>query len=148
MVSEAHKESGAALSSDAVGENPALPGARLDSAAPLLIAALCLVVYSPAFSNSFTSWDDHHTISRNLHLVMPDLASLRYYWTHEYMHLYIPATYTVWWVIAVVAKVVTGVSTPPAWFHGANLALHILATLILYQLLSRLIRDGLAAILG
>src|SRR5579862_1140282 len=105
---------------------------------PLLIAVITLATYARLISCDFTQWDDPQTVWQNPRLHPPTLSSIRYYWTtagaDAPMGLYVPVTYTAWAILAKVAGL-----TPTA-FHAANVALHILSSLILFELLRVLIR--------
>ncbi|MDB5319537.1 MAG: hypothetical protein JWN40_1168 [Phycisphaerales bacterium] len=116
---------------------------------PALIALACLITFAPILSNGFVSWDDYETISRNPRLNPPSTEALVYYWRHPHMHLYAPLTYTVWMTLAAVAH--AGVNTGPisaGLFHAASLILHILASLVVFALLCRLVMNPTAALYG
>src|SRR4051812_22503026 len=51
----------------------------------------------------FTEWDDTMTVARNPNFTPPSLHGLVYVWTHAHMGLYVPATYTAWWAISILA---------------------------------------------
>jgi tetratricopeptide (TPR) repeat protein len=126
---------------------PSSPFSRL--LYPGLIALVCLVTFAPILTNGFVSWDDYHTISRNPRLNPPSLAGLVYYWEHPHMHLYAPLTYTVWTVLAAIAR--AGDDAGPisaGLFHAASLLFHILTSLVVFALLRRLVVNATAALFG
>ena len=66
----------------------------------LIVFVVALVVMGRMCRYDFTSWDDIYTISHNPLVNPPTAATLKHYWTHEEMGLYIPGTYTVWSALA------------------------------------------------
>ena len=112
----------------------------------LLIAIITLATYARLLSCDFTQWDDPQTVWQNPRLHPPTLKTIQYYWTtagsDAPMGLYIPVTYTFWTILAKIAGI------RPAIFHAANIALHILAALAMFELLRVLVRHDLAAFAG
>jgi tetratricopeptide (TPR) repeat protein len=114
-----------------------------------LVALASLVAMGPLLGAEFLSWDDYDTIARNPHFNPPSFEGLAYYWGHAHMHLYAPLTYTAWWALASLAHVFGG--GPPmsaAWFHGANLLLHVLAGVVVFRLLELLVKNRVAGLIG
>ena len=72
----------------------------------LIVLATVLAVYSPILRAQFVQWDDFRTIAANPGLNPPTVASVLRYWDprHPYMDLYVPMTYTVWAVVASIAR--------------------------------------------
>ena len=66
--------------------------------------------------------------------------------------LYIPLTYTLWGLLASIAQARNAISNAPElnpWvFHGANVALHACSTLIVFAIVRRLVRSGIASFCG
>ena len=100
----------------------------------------------------FTNSEDEGLISRNPMFNPPTLASLREIWTRPHLYLYVPATYTAWWLIAQVAQTrvadESGATLNPWVFHAANLLMHVVAALLVQQLLRRLTRREAPALVG
>jgi tetratricopeptide (TPR) repeat protein len=111
----------------------------------LLIVAATLGTFAYLISCNFTEWDDPQTVSQNHRLHPPTLHSIRYYWTaagaQAPMGLYIPVTYTFWSIIAAISR-------NAAFFHAANILLHMMAALAMFELLRVLIRHDWAACAG
>jgi tetratricopeptide (TPR) repeat protein len=109
---------------------------------PVLLLSIIAAVFWPACVHDFTDWDDQINVTHNPYLNPPSLAGLAYFWPHPYSHEYIPLSYTVWWVLAHMARLETpdaaGVWLDPYIFHTANLLVHMATCLIAYQLLARL----------
>jgi Flp pilus assembly protein TadD len=107
-----------------------------------LALLLTLGAMARVVGSDFTSWDDHETIARNPNLNPPTLDGLGRLWTTQHMHLYVPVTYTAWWVTAAVAGTDphprTGIALDPQPFHALNLLIHLAATLAVYWLLRQL----------
>lgn len=111
----------------------------------LLIAAATLCTFAYLISCNFTEWDDSQTVSQNPRLHPPTFHNVRYYWTaagaQAPMGLYIPITYTFWSFVA-------AISHNAPFFHAANILLHILAGLVMFELLRVLLRHDWAACAG
>jgi hypothetical protein len=118
----------------------------------LLIVAATLVTFGGLLSADFTSWDDPFTTASNPHLNPPTLSGLGYHWRHAEYGLYIPVTYTGWWVIAHVAHLdqpdARGISLNPSIFHLANVLLHALNALIVFSILRKILKRDWAAGIG
>lgn len=117
--------------------------ARVARWIPLILVAAAIVAHAPGVGGAFTLWDDHNTIVENPSFAPPTLAGLARHWREPHMDLYVPITYTAWWVIAKLAW--RGGVAPDGYldarpFHAANLTLHVLATLVAYALLRRLLQ--------
>jgi tetratricopeptide (TPR) repeat protein len=108
-----------------------------------LVVAI-LLAYSPLFTADFTVWDDTYNVAENARLSPPTWQSVGHYWTHFAYDLYIPVTYTVWAAIARLAYVQTpdgsGSHLNPYLFHTANVVVHIGSTLLVFEILRKLLR--------
>lgn len=104
----------------------------------------------PVLGNGFVSWDDYQTVARNRWFNPPSLGTLAHFWTTPHMDLYVPVTYTVWWVVAGVSWLFDSDSgmLSARLFHGTSLLLHMGATLAVYGVLKRLIGRGAGAVIG
>lgn len=112
----------------------------------LLVAA----TYSGLPTHQFTSWDDGLTIAANPRLNPPTLDGLAWHWANAHMSLYIPLTYSVWWVVAWVASLFVPADAPlPAWpFALANVMLHAGVAMLVYLLVLRLANHRTGAALA
>jgi tetratricopeptide (TPR) repeat protein len=120
-----------------------------------LIALLLVVVTAAAFSQArrmeFVTWDDAVNVSENPRLNPPTLANVLHFWKQEYLGFYIPVTRTAWAGIAYLARTprdAKGIALDPAYFHLANLAVHIVNVLLVFAILSMLIRSDWPAAAG
>lgn len=120
--------------------------------APLIIVLAVVGTYWSACGGDFTNWDDQMNVTENPNLNPPTGAGLINIWKRPYEHLYIPLTYTLWWLLAHVARLdapdPNGIWLNPYLFHLANLSLHIGASLVAYGLLRRLTARPWAAMAG
>lgn len=118
----------------------------------LLIVAATFIAFFGLCSADFTSWDDPFTTAENPHLNPPTLSGLAYHWQHSEYGLYIPITYTGWWLIAHVAHLnppdARGIGLNPMIFHLANVSLHALSALIVFGILRRILKRDWAAGIG
>jgi hypothetical protein len=105
-----------------------------------LLTFVTLLVLGRVCAASFLSWDDPWTIQGNADLVHPSLHSLLHIWRSPDPGLYIPLTYTFWWLLAWVAPLgsADGATLSPFVFHAANLLVHVLAVRTLFRLLRTL----------
>ncbi|HEY1684289.1 MAG TPA: tetratricopeptide repeat protein [Tepidisphaeraceae bacterium] len=111
------------------------------SAVGLLLVAC--VVFSPLLRCQFLNWDDPTTIQHNPRLFPTSVQGLLQCWSETQGHLYVPVTYTVWWVVAAMAQ-----QPNAAWFHALNVLIHLIAIAGVFAVL-RLIGFGrISALLG
>ena len=116
----------------------------------LLVAA----VYGEVCSFHFLPfWDDDTNIHRNPLYSPLSWKSIALFWEGPFQQLYIPVTYSVWGALVALSRLVAGTSLSvgpinSAFFHGANLLAHLVATgmvfLILRRLLSAAFQKGLS----
>jgi Flp pilus assembly protein TadD len=116
----------------------------------ILLAIVTVLAYWPICTAEFTSWDDFEAIAKNPTMLPPTLHSLKVWWTQPTADLWIPITYTTWGAIAAIAQVPgdSGPTLTPSIFHAANLLLHVLAVLVVFELLEFLIRKRWPAAAG
>jgi hypothetical protein len=117
----------------------------------IILAAATLLVMGRLCTNEFTWWDDNITISLNPRLNPPTLSTLVFYWTHSEYRLYAPLTYTLWAGLALIARVTpdtNGISLNPIVFHSASVLLHLLAALVVCNMLVLLRMSWFAALCG
>jgi len=104
-------------------------------------------VFSEVPRMDFLDWDDPGNVSDSWHHRPVTLAKVADLWRRPTLGFYIPVTRTVWAAIARVATepgadpVATVQPFRPAFFHAANLVLHIASVLVVFAIL-RLLRLG------
>jgi Flp pilus assembly protein TadD len=106
----------------------------------LALTCLVAVVFYPALSADFLSWDDRTHLHQNPWLWPPQQRSVWQFWIEPFWGLYVPVSYSFWSLVANFATVVGHDGTPqlmPGPFHAANLGLHILAASLVYTVLRR-----------
>jgi hypothetical protein len=119
----------------------------------LLVVAvmICGAVYAPILTHDFVGWDDYSTIAANQRLLPPTASGIKYYWLNPAGGLYIPITYTVWSLLALIAQRSAGagaIQLAPWAFHAASLFVHVLSTALVFDLIRRILRSDIAAMLG
>lgn len=126
------------------------PAARLSRWGWLVPVAVGLMVLGAVVSFNFTSWDDYSTLARNPAMLPPTAQSWGDAWSKPYMDLWVPLTSSIWLVLASLAVHTQEgrIELAPAWFHLANLLVHLATVAILYKLLHRIIHHTWAAIVG
>lgn len=123
-----------------VTPSPVVVRDRRDTVAVVLLIVLALVAMGRLVGAEFAGWDDHDTIASNRNMNPSDLAGLGRLWTTQHMHLYVPVTYTLWWVMANLARVSPdpgGVTLNPQVYHGLNVLLHATTCVAVFVLLRR-----------
>ena len=92
----------------------------------LIPVAFALLIFGRAALFEFVNFDDDKLIYANQNVAAPTLEGLKFHWTQFHSYLYIPMTYSAWWLLAHVAMVQNGTDfTLNPWiFHGANVFFH------------------------
>jgi hypothetical protein len=119
--------------------------------APWVIVGLVALSFGRVIGNGMAPTDDRATIFGNPRMNNPDHApelvgdgGLGWYWRHGDLALYVPVTYTIWFVLARLTWIKTpdesGMHLDPHIFHAVSLLLHIGNTLLVYRLLRKLLR--------
>ena len=128
------------------------PDRMRDVMIQILIAFVILAVFWPVCRDHFLTWDDYQNIAANQRFNPPTLQGIGYFFTHPYLHLYIPLTYLIWGIIALISTVPShdpsGLRLDPSLFHAVNLLLHIVSVLIVFHILNRLVKRPWAAAAG
>jgi len=123
---------------------------RRTSAVILVLATIAC--FGVVCTYGFTNNEDEWLIWRNPMIHPPTLASLGRIWSEPHLYLYVPATYTAWWLLAQVSQTsmpdADGAMLNPWVFHSANLFVHIIASLLVLQLLRKLTRREGPALIG
>lgn len=130
----------------------------------VFVCLVTLIVFLPALRFPFFPfWDDDIHVHANPHLAHLSWAGIREFWSGPWQQLYIPLTYSAWAGLAVCSRwwdgqSITAGALNAVWFHGANIAVHAVATAFVYVLLRRTLekfapkatgdRIGMAAALG
>jgi hypothetical protein len=115
-----------------------------------LIVIIVALVFGRVIGQRISPIDDRQTIFANPKMNRPDPPELRgdggggWYWKHGAQGLFIPVTYSVWFLLAMVSWSQRpdefGTRLDPRIFHAASLLLHIGNTLLVYWLLRKLLR--------
>jgi hypothetical protein len=135
----------------AVSSTDPARAARARALHSLLLVALVLIVFGRCATHEFVNFDDDKLIFANPNLVPPTWDGLVNQWRAPDAHLYIPAVYTAWWLLAALGLVSNGTGgyTLNPWvFHSANLLVHLINVLLVRRILLAIIRDDLPATLG
>lgn len=110
---------------------------------PLLLLAAVAAVFAPVCRYDFIQYDDSINVCDNPYLSPPNLRSLIRFWDRQYANMYIPVTYSVWWLGANLSRALASsgfaVRLDPRVFHVVNLAVHGLAVLVVFRILLQLV---------
>jgi hypothetical protein len=102
------------------------------------LVVVTLLTLWPCARGGFTTWDDADTIARNRDLNPVTAASFGHFWTRAQADLYVPVTYTVWGVLAPIARLSQPGTLSPGVYHTFNLLVHVGSVVLVYALLRRL----------
>lgn len=109
----------------------------------LFACLVTLIVFLPALRFPFFPfWDDDIHVHANPHLANLSWGSLWAFWSGPWQQLYIPLTYSAWAGLAALSRwwdgqPITAGALNAAWFHGANIAVHAVSTVLAFVLLRR-----------
>jgi tetratricopeptide (TPR) repeat protein len=124
---------------------------RQSSLAALLIV-VTVAVFGQVYDFAFV-WDDYVNLVQNPYMVKASGSDLARFWSKPFADLYVPLTYTVWLILTrtVTLWSLLDGSAAQLWpgpFHAANLLLHILAVLVVFAILKKLVRRDWPAAAG
>lgn len=117
----------------------------LDLAILAALAGTVALVFGRTIGYGWSNWDDTTFVLRNPLLQSPGVGSFFRLLGPGVVRdelLYIPTTYASWLIEIGIAGM------KPAVFHGTNVALHLLNTLLVYALLRKLVGRALLSFLG
>lgn len=122
--------------------------ARTSAARPTILATLVIVVvvalvFGRAIGHDFLYWDDNQHVTDNRLLNPPSWASLAHIWTHPYVGLYVPVSYTLFLVEAALTA-----RPDPHVFHATTLVLHAACAWLVFRVLRRCVSSDIAACAG
>lgn len=109
----------------------------------LVVALLAIVVFARTTAFGFLVWDDDQHVSANVRLDPPTLDSLASFWRAPFLALYVPASYTLFWLEAWITN-----GPDPRVYHAVSVLLHAANAALVVVLLARLGARPLAAALG
>lgn len=119
----------------------------------LILLAVTAAVFSQIAHAGFVRWDDDVQIYENPGLNPPSWTHLTAFWRTPYDKLYIPLSYSLFCLLAVLAHRASSVHysdavvtvLDPRVFHLASLGLHLCCVLLVYAILRRFVRNDWAA---
>lgn len=122
---------------------PALAPRRGSRLPLLLVIVVPVLVLWPVAGAEFIPLDDPDNVSRNERLNPPTFRGVAWYWTHPYLNMYAPLTYTAWAGVARLAWMdgvdEEGLQLNPYVFHTVNLLVHVINVVLVYALLRNLV---------
>ena len=124
---------------------------RSAALAPILLAIVTIAALWPVCINDFTFWDDQSNISLNPLFNPVTVRNVWHFWSHPYISLYIPLTYTVWGALSSIARVgpdAEDITLNPYVFHSTNLLVHVAAVFVAFQILRLLTRRTWPSAMG
>ena len=123
-----------------------------DAGAALLLGLITTAVFSPVLGHRFIeSWDDRTAILANPDYNPPTWGKLVHVWIPPPKDtFFVPITYSLWGLLAMIARQSAPADLPfnAIYFYGANLAAHAAASVMVFLILRKLIRERWAAWFG
>jgi Tfp pilus assembly protein PilF len=125
-----------------------LPGTDLDAGQPprparalAALVALVALALSPVLVADYIRVDDYAHILENANLSPTSLTGLTSFWSRSYFSLYIPVTYSLWWLTAAMVHALGEALRQGAWaFHGLNLILHLVNAVLVFLVVRTLLQ--------
>jgi hypothetical protein len=111
----------------------------------IVLLLVTVAIFSPLFRAHFADWDDNANLANNPQLMDHGVSGLEYFWTHEYLGLYIPVTYTAWWSLVEMQPSADANSLSPVPFHVFNVLVHAASALIVFAIVRLIVRRDWAA---
>src|SRR5215813_6421198 len=116
----------------------------LPYAVATLLALVTLAVFWQVHNHAFVLWDDGLHVYENPYLQALTFDNIKAIWREPYVELYIPLTYTLWALIAAVARggspgPTGGSPFAPEFFHTLNLLVHLLSVLVVWRIVRLLL---------
>lgn len=106
-----------------------------------VLVALVALVLSPVVVADYIRFDDYGHILENTNLSPTSLTGLTSFWSRSYFSLYIPVTYSVWWLTAAGVHALGETLRQGAWaFHGLNLILHLVNAVLVFLVVRTLLQ--------
>jgi tetratricopeptide (TPR) repeat protein len=121
---------------------------RFTRLACALIVGAVLAVFGRSITYPFLRWDDPTAVTENSLLHPASWKHLVAIWSAPWSGLYIPVSFTTYWLEMHVSQLFGGDAPDPRIFHGGLLLLHASSALLVFRILRRLVADGRAALLG
>lgn len=109
----------------------------------LITAAVVLLVYGRVIFHDFVNFDDPFVLRDNPYFKPPKLEGLLHYWNPltNAWGLYVPVTYSVWWLMSFAAYDPATQRLNAGWYHGASLFFHVLNAGLVFFLLNKILRQ-------
>ncbi len=102
----------------------------------LFLLALTAVALSPVLFADFIRLDDYGHLFQNPELRRMSPVGV---WSKPYFNLYIPITYSIWWVLATVGRSFGDLAHEAWMFHGFNLAIHLVNATLVFRIVRTLL---------
>ncbi len=107
------------------------------------VAIFAVLLFARTYRFEFLLWDDDQHITANARLDPPTLGSLASFWRASFLGLYVPLSYTLFWLEACVTQ-----GPDPRVFHALSVALHAVNAALVVGILVRLGARPWGAMLG
>ena len=113
----------------------------------VLLIVVGLITFSKVINFGFV-WDDNELyLNKTNYPEANKLQNISKFWTPGQMPMYAPVTYTVWGLIAQVSSEdeTNNFKLSPKFFHIVNLIFHILNSILILLIISKLFNNNLAS---
>jgi tetratricopeptide (TPR) repeat protein len=119
--------------------------------AAALVFVVVTLVFARVVQNGWLEYDDKYHVIDNPHFRVLGWSSVAEHWREPYGNLYIPVAYTVFALLGMLTRAVSGAETAqlsPLAFHVAQVVLHAVSGVLTLRLLRRLGFPLLASVIG
>ncbi len=111
----------------------------------LIIALVSAFLFIRTVTFDFVSWDDGYHIYENEQITSAPLLNIPRLLSKP---THIPLTYSIWALLSSLSPMAADGVLSPFLFHATNLLIHILNAVLVFLLLSYLVRNRMASLLG
>lgn len=109
----------------------------------LCVAFVAALVYARTVAFDFLVWDDDQHVSANARLDPPTLETLRSFWSAPFLGLYVPLSYTLFWLESWITD-----GPDPRVYHAVSVLLHAANAALVVVLLARVGATRVGAAVG
>jgi len=106
------------------------------------VLVLTAIVYSSSFQNAFLNWDDPVNVTQNHSIRAFSAANVRVWFTEPLLGMYSPLVYASFTIDHAIGGL------KPFVYHATNLALHLLAVLLVASIVRRLTEQPVASVIA
>ena len=112
----------------------------------IVLLTLTALSFISSLSHDFINWDDNLNIYAHAEVIRPSYESFKEIWARPLWGLYIPFTYSIWMLMALVSSTPSkyeGMVHPEAFgYHLLNFTVHLINVYLIFKILCLLFLEG------